>query len=306
MGTINPSLEQAYLQTFEKNFKRCIQQTDSRFLSTPAIEHVGIKGISNSPRFGKTELVEVTGQRNPEKQYTQASIDNRKAQARRFTRTYLFDNYDKAVNFICDPTGNMYQELDSAKVRCTDRVIAAAAGSPVVMGRPDSAGVEVSPEDDGVLYIDGTSNFDYSHVVTPAIRNFINNDINDQNQFTMAITGSEHESLMNDEKFINSHYNGARVIEEGKIRKASPFDIVLFAGTDNGVIQVDDPILPEENGIRKNLILAPRAIAFAVEVGYLGIDKSAKHVNSYEVTIDVWFKARRNDGKLVQIIKSTI
>lgn len=306
MGTVNPSLEQAYLQTFENNFKRCIQQTDSRFLSTPAIQHMGIKGISNISRFGKTELVEVTGQRNPEKQYTQMSNDNRKSKSRRFTRTYLFDKYDHAVNFVCDPTGNMYQELDSAKNRCTDRVISDAARGSVIMGRPDEAGVEVSAADDGVLYIDGTSNFDYSHVVTPAIRNFINNDINDQNQFTLAITGSEHESLMNDEKFINSHYNGSKVIETGKVRKASPFDIVLFAGTDNGVIQVDDPVLKEQNGIRENLILAPHSIAFAVELGYLGIDKSTKHVNSYEVTIDVWFKATRLDGKLVQIVKSTI
>lgn len=306
MGTINPSLEQAYLQTFEKNFRRCIQQTDSRFLATPAIEHMGIKGISNISRFGKTELAEVTGQRNPEKQYTQMSNDNRKSKARRFTRTYLFDKYDTAVNFICDPTGNMYQELDSAKNRCTDRVISDAAVSPVVMGRPDEAGVEVSPEDDGVLTIDATSAFDYTHVVAPAVRNFINHDINDFNQFTLALTGSEHEALMNDEKFINSHYNGNRVIEKGEIRKASAFDIVRFAGTDNGVIQVDDPVLQEANGIRKNIILAPRAIAFAVEVGYLGIEKSQRHVNSYEVTIDVWFKAVRNDGRLVQIIKSTI
>lgn len=306
MGTINPSLEQAYLQTFEKNFMRCIQQTDSRFLATPAIQHMGIKGISNISRFGKTELAEITGQRNAQKQYTQMSNDNRKSKARRFTRSYLFDKYDAAVNFICDPTGDMYRELDSAKNRCTDRVISDAAVMPVVMGKPDEAGVEVSAADDGVLTIDGTSNFDYSHVVTPAIRNFINNDINDQNQFTMAITGSEHEALMNDEKFINSHYNGSKVIETGKVRKASPFDIVLFAGTDNGVIQVDDPVLKEENGIRKNLILAPHSIAFAVEVGYLGIEKSPIHVNSWDVTIDVWFKAVRLDGKLVQIVKSTI
>ena len=71
MATINPSLDQATLLTFEKNFFKLAQQKDTKLLNTPAIKFMDIKGISNVSRMGKTELIEVTGIRNPEKQYTQ-------------------------------------------------------------------------------------------------------------------------------------------------------------------------------------------------------------------------------------------
>jgi len=306
MATVNPAIEQSYLQTFQKNFEKTVQQTESKLLNTSAIKFMGIQGLSNVSRFGKTELAEVTGQRNPEKQYTQMSNDNRKSKARRFTRTYLFDKYDAAVNMICDPTSSMFEELKNAKNRQTDRVIVDAATGDIVIGAPNEAGTVVSAADDGVITIAGTSNFNYATVVAPAIRNFINNDIDEQSKVTFALTGSEHESLMNDDKFINSDYSGQRVIDNGGLKKASIFDIVKFAGTDNGVITVNNPVLPEVSGVRKNIIMAPQAVGFAIEVGYLGIDKSAKHVNSWEVTIDVWFKALRLDGKLIQVVTSTI
>ncbi|MEI8127985.1 MAG: phage capsid protein [bacterium] len=306
MGTLNPSLDQATLLTFEKNFYKLAQQKDTKLLNTPAIKFMDIKGISNVSRMGTVDLVEVTGQKNPEKQYTQMTNDNRKSKARRFTRTFLFDNYDKAINFITDPTSDLFEQLNNAKKRTTDKVIVEAAVGNVIIGGPESAGTSITAAADGVLTITGTSNFNYTSVIVPAIRNYINGDVDTTGGLTFALTGSEHESFMNDDKYINSLYSKANPVDNGEIKNASGLQLVKFAGTDNGVITVPNPILPEAGGVRSNVILSPNSIGFAMEVGKLSCDPSAKHVNSWEVTIDVYFKAVRLEGKLVQIVTSTI
>ena len=58
--------------------------------------------------------------------------------------------------------------------------------------------------------------------------------------------------------------------------------------------------------MRTNLLLAPNAIAFAIELGKLNAAQSATKVNSWEVTIDVWVKAVRRMGQRVIAITSTI
>ena len=67
------------------------------------------------------------------------------------------------------------------------------------------------------------------------------------------------------------------------------------------------PILPEsEANVRSNVLMAPKSIAFAVEVGRLDCERSATHVNSWEVTIDMWVKAVRLQGSKVIILTSTM
>lgn len=50
--------------------------------------------------------------------------ENRRSIQRRFTKTYLVDNYDKTVNLICDPTSDLFLNLKEAKVRMTDKCAA--------------------------------------------------------------------------------------------------------------------------------------------------------------------------------------
>ena len=81
---------------------------------------------------------------------------------------------------------------------------------------------------------------------------------------------------------------------------------MTFAGTKNGESEIESPILKEEDNVRTNLLLAPNAIAFAIELGKLNAAQSATKVNSWEVTIDVWVKAVRRMGQRVIAITSTI
>jgi hypothetical protein len=299
--------KQAELLVFEKNFIRVAQQVDSKLLSTPAVRHIDIKGISNLATIGSTELTEVTDKgSNPDKVYEEMSIKNRKSVQRRFTKTYLFDDYDKCVNFITDPTSDLFANLREAKNRMSDRCIADAAIAPVIIGSPQEAGEVVSAADDGVITIDGKNAFNYEKVISPAITAFENNYIDCANGVTLALSANEEEQLRNDDKYINALYSNSNVIDKGKITNVSGFNVVTFAGTKNGVSEVELPVLGEADGVRTNLLLAPNAISFAIEIGRLDCQKSATKVNSWEVTIDMWVKGVRREGRRVMKLLSTI
>lgn len=301
----NADIEQAKLLVFEKNFNTVAQQRDTKLMNTPAISHVDIKGISNYSTVEKTELVDITGIRNPQKHYTQFENGNRRSVAHRYTNTYLVDNYDKAVTMITDPTSELFENLVSAKNRVTDQVVIKAATGNVLIGAPDEAPRIVTPQDDGVITITGTTKFDYDNVIVPAITNFKNNEI-ENDRLTLAISANEEALLLKDEKFINNRYTESRPVDSGRIEKVSNIDVVTFAGTCTGLVDVENPILPEIGGTRHNVIMAPDSIAFAVEVALLEVVKSPNHLNSWEISIDVYFKSFRKEGAKVQIITSTI
>ncbi len=297
---------QADLQQFEKNYIRVAQQTESKLLKTPAIQHMDIKGLSNLATIDSVELTEVTDQgSNPDKVYAEMSAKNRKSIQRRFTKTYLYDDYDKCVNLIKDPTSDLYLNLKEAFKRMTDRCAADAAIAPVYVGKSTELGTLVSAEDDGVITLDGKTAFNYETIISPAITAFTNNYIEPEG-VTLAVSAVEEQSLRDDDKYMNMHYSHANTVDKGKIENASGFYVVKFAGTQNGVSEVELPILNENEGVRTNLFLAPNAIAMAFELGRLDCTKSATKVNSWEVTIDVWVKGVRRQGARVIKALSTI
>ena len=300
----NPNLDHASLLLFEKNFERLAANKDTKLLNCPAIKHMDIKGISNISRIEGNDLVDVTASgRNPSKQYLTIRNDNRKSVAKRFTGTYLVDSYDRAVKLITDPTSDLFQNLKEAKNRLTDKCIIDAAVGSVTVGAPDSSGSTLTAAQDGVA---GTSNFNYATVISPAITQFKNNYI-DTEGITLAISASEEEALRNDDKYMNALYSNQHVVDRGTITNASGFNVVTFAGIVQGGSAVDLPILPESTGnVRSNVLMAPKSIAFAVEIGRLDCERSATHVNSWEVTIDMWVKAVRLQGSKVIILTSTM
>ena len=302
---ISPTIDQAKLQVFEKNFYKLAQQEDSKLLASPAVSYMPIQGTSYLSRMERTELVDVSGIRNPEKQYSQMQNDARRTTNSRYTKTFLVDSYDAMVQLITDPTSDLFMQLAYAKARTADRLIVSTASGSVTVGAPDTAGTVKTAAQDGVLTVDGTSSFTYANVITPVRRNFKNNELMTDG-ITLAISANEEYLLLQDDKFINNDYSQARPVDNGSLTTASGLQIVNFAGTDTGVIAVANPILGEVSGVRTNLALHPDAIGFAMEVGKLAAEKSATHVNSWEITIDVWFKAVRKEGVKVQLITSTI
>lgn len=301
----NTNLDQAKLLLFENNFERTVNQKESKLANSPAIKYMDIKGISNIARIDGDELTKVSG-RNPDKVYTEFRVDNRKSITERYTRTYIFDHMDKVVNFIADPTADLFTNLKEAKNRAFDRLVCHAAGAPIVIGAPDEAGTTVSAEDDGVITIDASAGFGYKTVISPAITNFTNNYIDCSTGVTLVTSANEEEALRNDDYYMNAFYSNANTVDKGKITNASGFNVVTFAGTKNGGIEITNPILEEKEGKRTNLLLAPNSIGFAMEIGDLSINKVESKVNSYGITIDLYFKAVRLHGQKVQKITTTI
>ena len=301
----NTNIDQAKLLLFNQHFERTVNQKESKLANSPAIKYMDIKGISNVARIDGDDLVEVTG-RNPNKEYSEMRVDNRKSIAKRYTKTYIFDDYDKCVNFISDPTADLFQNVREAKNRVSDFIVTYAATAPVVIGAPDEAGTTVSAEDDGVQTIDASAGFSYKNVISPAITMFTNNYIDCSSGVTLLTSASEEEELRNDDYYMNAFYSKQNTVDKGSITNASGFNVVTFAGTVNGGVEIEKPILNEAEGKRTNLLLAPQSIGFATEIGYLGIDRIDSKVNSWGVTIDVWFKALRLHGQKVIKILSTI
>ncbi len=301
------NLDNAKLLLFEKNFHRMAAQKDTKLLNTPAVKHMDIKGISNISRIHGNDLVEVTSEgRNPDKKYVDINNDNRRSIARRFTVSYLLDSYDRVVQLISDPMSDLYQNLKEGKGRIADKCICDAASAPVIIGAPDVAGTSLSASDDGVETIAGTTKFDYLTVISPAITTFTNNNINCSENVTLVISGAENQALREDDKYMNALYSNQNTVDKGQINNASGFNVVTFAGSVNGGKTVTNPVLAENAGTRKNLLLAPNSIAFALEVGKLACEPSPTKVNSWEITIDVWVKTVRTEGERVIILTSTI
>ena len=275
----NGGIDEVAATQFERNFLMLVQQKQSRLEASGVVRYLPTDGKYNTlPRMGKMELVEVN-ERNPLKQYTDYSPDNRMLRKRRFTASVLLDEKDDVNELIADPTSYIMENLIAAKNRVADRVYAAAAIGPVMVGSPNGPQSYITASQDGVSTLDATSGINYG-TYTAIMQTFINKDV------PMEIDN--------------------RPVDEGYMRHAGRFDTILFAGSESGGITVANPILPEGTTTRHCLVLAPQAIAASAELASLRVEKSNRHVNSKELTIDYWINAMRTEGARVIDVETTI
>lgn len=306
-NTYNPSIDQAARLNFQDSFYELAQQTKSKLVATGAIKFLPSGGKThNMARIGRLELAEVAT-RNPDKAYGDYALDNRQFSKKRFTRTIQIDAKHDINELLKDPTSDILMQLNNAKERVIDRIAISVAVGAVLVGQPDAAPTSISASADGVLTIDATAGIDYS-TVRKVTQNFINNDldIDTAMRSTLCLTGKENSALLNDDKFINTRYVSTQPVEEGVLRKAGSYPVVLFAGSENGGLQVQSPILPEGSTTRTCVVLAPEAVAMAMEIGDISVEKSATKVNSYDLTIDLWINGMRTEGPKVQLITTTM
>lgn len=306
-STYNPSIDQGAKLNFIESYHELAQQTTSRLTATGAIMWAPSQGKTNNlARIGRIELAEVNT-RNPDKQYGDYSLDNRQFSKRRFTRTITIDAKHDINELLKDPTSDILKQLVNAKERMTDRIAVSAAVGSVLVGAPDQAPSSISAATDGVLTIDGTAGVVYG-TIQKVTQNFVNNDVDLSLALrsTLCFTGKENTSLMGEDKFINSRYISGQPVEDGVMKKAGAYPIVLFAGSENGGIQVPNPILPEATTTRSCVVLAPQSIYMASEIGDMGVEKNPLKVNSNDITVDLWINAMRIEGVLVQIITTTM
>jgi len=304
--TTSPSITQAQLQMFRDNFYELTQQTKSRLVGAGVAMFMSSDGKThNFARMGRLELDKVDG-RNPDKQYEDYSVDNRQFSKDRYTKTVTIDAKDDINELISDPTSNILRQLNNAKERVIDRVIAKNAIGSVKVGSPDQTPTELTAANDGVLEVDASAGVTYEKI-QEITQNFINNDF-DYDDFKgscVVVSGKENTDLMGEIEFINNDYISSRPVEEGIMKETGTYKVVMFAGSDSN-ITVNNPVIPEGTTTRSCMVLAPEAVAVAMELADLSVEKSAKKVNSYDITIDYWIGAMRTEGVKVQTLKTTI
>ncbi len=305
--TTSPSISQAARLNFQDSFFALAQQTKSKLVMTKAIRFLPSKGkTSNFARIGRLELDEVDA-RNPDKQYGDYALDNRLFTKRRFTKTIQIDMKYDVNELLKDPTSDILNQLNNAKERVIDRVGIAAAIGPVLVGGPDTAPSSVTAASDGVVTIDGTGGFVYE-VVQSITATFINSDLQ-YDEFkgaTICVTGNENSDLMGEDQFISKEYIQTAVEVAGMAQRAGTYQVQVFAGSSTGGGTIATPVLPEGSTTRSCVALAPDAIAMAMEIGDMSVEKSNSKVNSLDITIDLWINAMRTEGVRVQIITTTI
>lgn len=305
--TTSPSISQAARLNFQDSFFALAQQTKSKLVQTKAIRFLPSKGkTSNFARIGRLELDEVDA-RNPDKQFGDYALDNRLFVKRRFTKTIQIDMKYDVNELLKDPTSDILNQLNNAKERVIDRVGIAAAVGSVLVGGPDTAPSSVTAASDGVVTIDGTGGFVYE-VVQLITATFINSDLQ-YDEFkgaTLCVTGNENSDLMGEDQFISQEYIATTAEVAGMAQKVGTYQVCVFAGSSTGGGTITYPVLPETSTQRSCVALAPDAIAMAMEIGDMSVERSSEKVNSYDITIDLWINAMRTEGVRVIIITTTI
>lgn len=307
-NTQSPSIDQGARLNFEESFHELAQQTNSKLVASNAVTFMSAEGKTNNmARIGRIELTEVST-RNPDKVIGDYALDNRQFSKKRFTKTVQIDALYDINELLKDPTSDILKQLQHAKERVIDRIAIEAATGSVLVGAPDAATSAITAASDGVLTVDGAAGFVYT-IVQKITQNFINNDIPYSNFAGSVIcaSGKENTSLMAEDKFINNDYITANVGGNKDVAQmANGYRVELFAGSVNGGIQVQNPILPEGATLRSCVVLAPESIAMSMKLASIDVTKSADKVNSFDITIDFWINAMRKEGVLVQIVNTTI
>jgi len=305
--SLSTGIDQGIQLNFEKAYLKLAQQKDSLFSGCGAMFYVPSQGYAhNIARMGRAELTEVLT-RNPNLVIEDYNLDNRQFTKKRFTKTFRIDEKDDINELIADPTSDLLQTLVFASKRTIDRQVALAAVGAVLVGAPNEALASTSAADDGVITIDASAGLTYA-TIQAITQNFINNDV-PMDSFkgaTLAIAGEENTNLMGVSQFINNDYISGQVVAEGIMKQAGMYQVLLFAGSNDGGITVPNPILVEGATLRSCLVLAPQSIAVMIELNSLDVKDAPGIVASKDVTIDMWIGTMRVEGSKVQIVSTTI
>jgi hypothetical protein len=306
----DPTIEQAFKQTFENNFYVLAQQKRSLLANCPAVKYFAVNGsVHNIPRSDRTELVEASG-RNPDQQLVDLRVDNRVMRVRRFTRTFLMDKKDVRES-IANPNSTIYEQLMYACNRSQDKLIAEAATADVEVGDSEGAKTSRTAAQDGVITVDATSGLTYN-IFRQLHSNFLNNNVINNDimgaNLTFAGAGGEHSDIMNEDKFINNDYTKFRRVDKMLTDEVGGVRVAIFAGSDTGAsLTVANPILIESGSDRTCLMLAPQSIGYALRVKSFRYEEYYPgKVDSSAITVVLEQAAVRLEGARVQKVTTTI
>lgn len=207
------SIPQSSIQTWERAIYDLTAKRFSYLSTLPAIDYYSMEGgaAKNFVRAGSLSLNEAKG-RNPKETPEEQLYDSRQLSLKRYHKEIILDKKDLR-EMVHSPVEEITARLVDAVNVKKDEVIATAALADVITGNPTVGPIRnLTFEQDGGFVQDATSGFTYSSL-TEYITTFMNNYVVEQGSIansgcSLLISGTEYESLLNEEKFINSLYIG--------------------------------------------------------------------------------------------------
>ena len=309
MAETNQTIDQAKIQSWQKNFYIAASQQTSLLSTLPAVKSMNFNSAKhNIVRLSGLEINEITG-RNPKVNYEETGFDNRQIVKKDFAKAILFDNYD-ILEMMSNPTTDIYKEVMKAFNRQKDRIIAEACFSNVMCGDPNNGTplTSITAEADGVRTIDATGGLTYN-LLKQANTNFINSNVVSGDlmnaNLSFICAGSDMSQLLEEDKFINNNYTSIRPVDTGILTKVLGMNIVTLAGSQTDQLTVNRPILKEDGTTRDCIIMAPDAIRFVVSDVKIEIREPSEYVRSKALVFSARLGAIRTEGAKIQRIRTT-
>lgn len=311
------STSPALLEVFRNTYFKTAQQKQSKFQKSGVLEYDGANGaIHNIARIKPFDLAAIA-----EKNATSSGVtktewetDNRSWYTTYYYAELLMDKEIDVQKAIADPTSSLMMNAVAAGNRQIDRACAVAAIADVTVGAPERAKQQLAFSADGGIEIDATGGITEGKLREIA-QNFQNSGLVDDEEWQNAavfITGSEEKALLSLDKLVNRLYT--TYSDENKVRCQRIFDtfkVFVVPGTDanhkEGKNPIVNPILNENEGVRKCLVVAPGALHAKIDI------KSVEHfptmetyLNSQMLRFKIEVGACRTEGARVQVLKTTI
>ena len=307
------STSPALLEVFRNTYFKTAQQKQSKFQKSGVLEYDGANGaIHNIARIKPFDLAAIAEKNATSSGVTKTAweTDNRSWYTTYYYAELLMDKEIDVQKAIADPTSSLMMNAVAAGNRQIDRACAVAAIADVTVGAPEQAKQQLAFAADGGIEIDATGGIT-EDLLRQIAQNYQNSGLVDDEEWQNAavfITGSEEKALLSLDKLVNRLYT--TYSDENKVRCQRIFDtykVYVVPGSDKNHRAVVNPILNENEGVRKCLVVAPGALHAKIDI------KSVEHfptmetyLNSQMLRFKIEVGACRTEGARVQVLKTTI
>lgn len=296
---VNDSVSQHAIIQFSELIHNRAQQVKARLRPYVEIRQMDGKAMAYDG-MGTVEANEIMGRYAPV-EFSDIEHFRRKITRRRFGVTLPIDEYDIEER-LTDPESKYAEAVVKAMERKFDRVVIEAMFKDVQTGEDFEN--TITAVNDGVLTVDATGGLTYEKLLEIG-QNFIDNEVGNDNDvnFAMGITGSEHTDLMSELELTSGDYSKEYVVDKGKMQMATGIGLIKFAGKAVGGA---NPILPVVTGTRTSFCMSEGAICVGLSRAWkIKIQDRNDLYDTKQVQITGVLGAVRTEGKLIQKVTTT-
>lgn len=291
------SFDSAAIIQFSQEVFHMFQQSQSRLQKYVTMKPlVGESATINA--MDQMKMQEIFGINTPIT-FTDPNLTRRKGTIRSFGCAVPIDPKTERRTNV-DLLAETKSALVKAALREIDHVIYDALFSTVYTGKDLTTALTFT--NDGGVEIDMTAGYTYDNIVK-SIKSFNKYEVGiDDNLMACHImTEVEHAQAMAEAKLINRDYASNYVVENGRVRKAAGFDMVVFGSG------VTDPMLLATGGYTYGAAIIQGAMTLYVTLPMnLRVEPRTDYFGPVkQVVAEMEVSCVRNTGKGIQKLKYT-